>query len=154
MRYDPNDRESRRALARQLLTTVEKAGFTDITRGSGERVFGRDVLAKGEVISEGLRVVVWSSIVGDEVRELAEDAIRVAGVFLDGEHERGVVKARRVHRVGDVEGIGSRMLERMRDTWARCQQVERCRACGAPMFLTKKEKLVCARLCWLKGAKR
>ena len=141
MKYQPDSPDHRRALAGAILAMLGRAGFEE-QPGRGERVFARDV-------RDGMRVLVWTSIVGDSIRPLAEDAIRIAGVYhARDNHERGVVKNARVNRVGEVEAIVERVHERMRETWKRCANVERCSRCRAPMFVTKKSKLACAELCW------
>jgi len=143
VKYEPTSPESRRLLGESLVARVLKAGFVEEPR-HGERVFWREV-------TPGIRVMVWSSVVGGSARPVAEDAIRVSAVYraADGK-ERGIVKVTRVNRVGEVEAIVERVIVRMREAWDRSRKVERCH-CGAPKFETKKKTLACAALCWTRS---
>jgi uncharacterized Zn finger protein (UPF0148 family) len=133
------------------LSTLEKANFQEEWHGDAgdmtkERVFFFSV-------SDDMRVAVYTTIVGDdawaECRDVGKDAIRVCAVYRrkDG-NERGVGKQTRVNRVGEVDAIAGRMLDRMRAAWKVAKRPNRCPDCGAPMFISKKGNEVCAELCW------
>jgi len=92
-----------------------------------------------------------------------KDAIRVCALYRtkDGT-ERGVVSDKRVHRVGEIDAVCERVIDRMRKCWTATKTVPRCPKCGAPQFKSKVRKdrytgktsggnMVCADLCW-KGA--
>lgn len=46
------------------------------------------------------------------------DAIRVVAVF----QGRGIFKGKRIHRTGTVEGVLDRMVDRMREAYAACNE--------------------------------
>lgn len=152
MSYDPTSRNDRTILANTLRAMLRTAGFVLESRpGTKEDVYAREV----EGTDGKIRVLVYTTIEGLEVRECAKDAIRVCAVYKsrDG-HERGIASAeKRVNRVGEITGITDRTLERMREVWKAAKTSERCH-CGAPKFKSKARKdgsggnLVCADLCW------
>lgn len=145
--YIPENPEHRRWLAKEILELMEYAGFTE-QENSGEKVFFRQV-------QEGVKVMVYTTIVNDQVRDKDADAIRVCGVYTkrDGE-ERGIVKSSRVYRTGKLGEIPERLLERMREVWRKVKHVERCNQCGAPKFTSKKGNLVCCETCYLKDKEK
>ena len=148
MDYDPTIPGMRTALAASLLTKLEDCGFSELKRhdkdakyAGSERVFTRPV-------NESTEVRIYTTIVNDRVRDCGKDSIRVAAIYntRDGA-TRGLVKNRRVHRVGNVGDITDRMYGRMRDVWRKASRPERCH-CGAPKFVTKKGNLCCSEICW------
>lgn len=145
--YDHCNPQHRIELAAAIITKVVMgcAFEEEFPAGVKERVFSRRV-------KDRLRIVVYTTIEGRQVREVGEDSIRVCAVYTskDGT-ERGVAKAtKRVHRVGEFEAIVDRVHQRMREVWALAVHSEVCPDCGAPMFTTKKKTLCCADLCWKK----
>jgi len=142
MEYIPQDPRHRRLLAAGIKSLMDSSGFQQ-EENIGELVFSRE-------INEYMRVVVFTSIVGNEVREKDADAIRICGVYKtrDG-RERGIVKASRVYRTGHIESISTRLLNRMRAVWKKVKNSEKCNFCGAPKFRSKKGNLVCGDLCYL-----
>jgi hypothetical protein len=141
MKYEPDNPQHRITLAQSIIELMIYAEFKE-EPNSGEKVFSRQV-------QDGLRVVVYTSIVGKEVREKDDDAIRVCGVYTTKDkEERGIVKSSRVYRTGEVEEISNRLLQRMREVWKKTQTVERCNQCSAPKFMSKKGHLVCCEICW------
>jgi hypothetical protein len=163
-RYDGGCFRSRENLADELLALFARAEFTEVfIKGTKERLFAREVPG-----TEGkIRVVVYSTIEGHEVRRIAKDAIRVCALYKgrDGQ-ERGIASGeKRVNRTGTIEAICDRVISRMRDCWkaTKPHNHERCPKCGAPMFKSKVRKdkrtgqtrggnLVCADLCWKSDA--
>ena len=150
MIYEARNRGSRQALAGALVTMLDNAGFeAEVIPGTKEAVFTRP-------LNEKIRVAVYTSIVDGECRAVGFDAIRVAALYRtkDGKN-RGICKAdKRVNRVGQVEAIVDRTLERMRDVYRTAQTPDCCDACGAPKFISKKGNAVCADLCWLTDDQR
>lgn len=153
MTYSPESSADRARLARELTARLTDAGFSRRparTLASAEDVFEREVVVNGK--STGLSVVVFSSVVGGAVRAKDADAIRVVleGKRRDGT-TRGLRKSRRVFRTGTFEGIVDRMVDRARELYALGLRAngERCKSCGAPLFESKRENLVCLELCWL-----
>lgn len=153
-KYNPRNQHHRLTLAGSLLHTLKQAGFTDETsqhHPCQEMVFSR-TLPNSDV-----RVLVYTSIDlrSREMRVVGEDAVRVCGVrkFADGS-TRGIIKRKRVNRMGDVDAIPSRMLDRMRSAYEEARTAHAnptfCGSCGARNFITKKGKECCSALCWKK----
>ena len=155
MQYDPQSSGSRKHLATCIVDVLTTAGFVeewhddtgDITK---ERVFYRPVEMPNGTIVDGIRVLVYTSIVIDEVRDVGKDAIRVAAVYRSPRtgRERGIIKETRIHRVGDTDAICDRLLKRMRKVFGKARRPARCTRCGAPMFTSKKGNEVCCDFCW------
>lgn len=159
MQYDPLSPVSRQHLAALILDVLATAGFIEEWHDDAgdivkERVFYRPVeMADGTPV-EGIRVLVYTSIVGDEVRDCGKDAIRVAAVYRSKRTgvERGIIKETRIHRVGDTDAICDRLLKRMRTVYGKARRPNRCPRCGAPMFTSKKGNDVCCDFCWKSDA--
>lgn len=151
MEYDPRNREHRRQLAEGIISTLEKAGFTEMKTDARtlERVYMYP-LRNHPLIS----VRVYTGIVGDEVRQVGSDSIKVAVVYQPARRKsKGLRKAKRVYRTGQIEEIPQRMLSRMRECYRLASEAAQCTCdnCGAPMFLSKKGNLVCSDICWRNG---
>lgn len=142
--YNPDDTRHRRFLAGRILNKLKECGFTEDTSAKGERTFFR------EIPNTNKKVVVYTTIVKDSVREVGKDAIRICGVYVNSEDKvLGLVKNKRVNRTGDIDGIVERMYQRMRETYGRIMNVDRC-GCGVPKFLSKNGNFVCSEFCWTK----
>jgi len=155
MSYDPFSIPDRRELASALINMLLQSGFVEVQLpGTIERTFGRPV-------NDRIRVVVYTSIVDDAVRGKDFDAIRVTALYttqrpvLNGQ-EKGIIKDRRVHRTGEINGKGGivdRTLDRMRNVWSLSSPPKcTCTSCGAPKFVSKAGNAVCAEMCWLSDA--
>ena len=151
--YNPQNSRSREALADSILATLTASGFEDQTHNhprSFERIFGREI----PTTNPPVRVLVYTSVDvrTQAVRETGKDAIRVCAVVTVDDQTRGVVKTTRIHRVGKVGAINDRLLERMRTAYSEGRDFGRnphtCRKCKAVMFITKKGKPCCSKLCW------
>lgn len=151
--YDPNLAMHRRVLAQHILNVVLTAGFME------EDPTGRNSLIKERVFYRGVdgvpnvRVQVWTTIVGFDddatVRDSGKDAIRVCAVYsTKGGLERGIVSTTRIHRVGTIEAICERLLDRMREVYRKAARPKRCDRCGAPTFISKNKNQVCAEICF------
>jgi len=144
--YDPNLPILREMLALSILGKLEKCGFSEVDsdKKTKERVFTRSIK------DTNIDVRIYTSVVGQEVRGEGKDAIRVCATYnaKDGS-QKGIVKATRVHRTGNIDEIVERMYQRMRETWKSASTGERCHSCNAPKFVAKSGKLVCADICWL-----
>ena len=151
-KYDPRNKAHRSTLAGSLLFKLKTAGFVEETaqhHPCQEMVFSR------AIPNSDVRVLVYTSIDlrSREMRIVGEDAIRVCGVrkFSDGS-TRGIIKRKRVNRVGDVTAIPDRMLERMRSAYGEARDAHTnptfCKKCGSRNFITKKGKECCSALCW------
>jgi len=143
--YDPGLPILREMLALSILGKLDDCGFSEVEPDgkTKERVYSRSIP------NTGIDVRIYTSVVGQEVRGDGKDAIRVCATYnaKDGS-QKGIVKATRVHRTGNIEDIVDRMYERMRTTWKSASSGERCRSCGAPKFTAKSGKTVCADICW------
>lgn len=153
MKYNPSECAHRELLANTLVAMLFSAGFADENEDGGqyirERVFSRPVGRDGEPPT-GIRVKVFTSIEGAQVRYKGADAIRVVAVYqAQNGQVRGIAKAeKRVNRAGDISSIIERTLERMREVWKIAAHSERCPKCNAPMFEAKSGNMVCAEICW------
>lgn len=147
MKYNPDNSEHRRILGRDIVAALESNGFTEATTTALERVFVK-------VIAERIDVAVYTSIVGDEIREVGTDAIRVTARYHEktGPKIRTLAGSGRVNRTGQMADIIGRMNERIDDVTKRTLSGEKCRDCGAPLFQPKDagKKPCCAELCWTK----
>ena len=143
MKYDHRESFHRAFLATHLREALQTAGFTPITgrHPSEEEVWSRPV--------EGtkFKIKVYTSIVGNEVRMVGADAIRVVGSYENGGKTKGLVGNASVHRRGLVEDIKERTIQRARDTWKECKSHGNCH-CGAPLLVSKNGKKYCADICW------
>ena len=145
--YDPAYPILREMLAMSILNKLDECGFKEDlgTTKAMERVYYR------EIPKTRMRVQVFTTIVGQEVRHSGKDSIRICASYRTKEGAaRGIGKATRVHRVGNIEEIVDRMHGRMRTTWKMAATGERCRNCGAPKFISKNGNKVCAEICWKK----
>jgi len=149
--YDPNYPILREMLAMSLLNKLEECKFEEIATDSktSERVFSRSIP------KTSIDVQVFTTVVGQQVRNSGKDAIRVCAVYnaKDGT-KKGIVKSTRVHRTGNIEEIVDRMYKRMRSTWKSASTGERCSKCGAPKFVSKNGNKVCAEICWVPEGKK
>ena len=154
-KYNPTNTVHRQQLAGHLLFKLKEAGFTDET--VKHQPLCKEMVFSRTIPNSDVRVLVYTSIDirTNAMREMGEDAIRVCGVrkFADGS-TRGVIKRKRVNRVGGVDAIPDRMLERMRSSWGEASAAHTnpsfCNQCGARNFITKKGKGCCSDLCWKK----
>lgn len=155
MPYDPNIQVHRQVLAVELLSRLNEAGFVARPRDerTREMVFSRPIPSR-----PGISAVVFTSIVEEggipEVREAGRDAIRCMALYSKPGADaplRCVAKAdHQVFRTGEISDIGERTIQRLRDVWKAAVEAPRCKACGAPTFLSKKGNQVCAEVCWAK----
>ena len=144
--YDPKLPILREMLALSVMGKLEECGFEEVETDAktSERVFSRSIHGTN------IDVSVYTTIVGQQVRSSGKDAIRVCATYSakDG-RKKGIVKATRVHRTGNIEDIIERMYTRMRETWKSAHTGERCGSCGAPKFIAKSGSKVCADICWV-----
>lgn len=152
--YVPSSAGMREQLATALVNALTKAGFEKQEGSDGELVYARKLLAShaGE---DDLRVKVFTSVSeGGSVADVGLDAIRIMGVYVRADGRESPVclsprkKAFRVFRVGGVQDIVGRMIDKCREVYKETSQVPRCNKCGAPMARAKSGKLYCADICW------
>lgn len=158
--YDPELATLRQLLALEIMDKLDDCGFTRVIKNprSGfahnadlaEFVYERNITEDGR-----LKVKVFTTIRGGkgsvplEVRKNGKDAIRVCATYVTKSgQERGLVKERRINRTGDIADIVNRMYERMRSVWKSAKTGDKCHNCGAPKFVAKSGKEVCAEICW------
>lgn len=157
LKYDPRSIGDRQGLATSLLELFERSMFTEVfIDGTKERLFAREVPGTDGKV----RVLVYSTLVETEARQVGKDAIRVCAVYRsrDGQ-ERGIASGeKRVNRTGTINAITDRVIARMRDCWKATKTASKCH-CGAPHFKSKVRKakggrpasggnMVCADFCW------
>lgn len=156
--YDPTSRESRRLLATAIIDRLAEMKAQDRPNipSSQERQIARRLRMPDSSFSPNIQVVVYTTIVGNEVRDVGKDAIRVALLYKckpTAENPTGRVigvgSDTRVNRVGKICDIVDRMIERWNNVEAGAASLERCK-CGAPRIMNKaKTSLYCAEKCWL-----
>jgi hypothetical protein len=153
--YDPANQAHRQHLATAIRAECKDAKFL-VTDPDG---YTKEEVHEFQTPADRIRVLVYTTIVNDEVRQTGRDAVRVCAVYRNEEgKEFGIVKVTRVNRTGDVAGICERMRGRMRHVYLEVNNTQKCPDCGAPMFMTKKKpnkpsKPCCAELCWKKPRK-
>ena len=144
--YDPSLQILREMLALSIVGKLDECGFveTGFDDKTREKVYAR------VIPDTDIAVKVYTTIVDREVRGEGKDAIRVCATYStkDGK-SKGIVKSTRVHRTGNIDEIVDRMYGRMRETWKAAATGDRCHSCGAPKFVAKSGKKVCAEICWL-----
>jgi len=163
MKYNHSDKNHRLFLAGRVLNMLSTAGFEEVEMPNcEERVFARNVVVKndkGEPVKTPVRVLVYTSIDrrSKEIRKVGTDAIRICGVrsYKDGS-EKGCIKRKRVNRVGMIDDVVGRALDRMRTAYKEALLAYRnpthCKSCGAMNFVSKTGNEVCSDLCWTKKA--
>lgn len=168
MPYDPTSPGNRTYLALALKAMLTDAGFVKVDNSvivaeikcSKERSEKYVIRNNHEEVWERptndprIRIRVYTTITGSQVRSMGEDAIRVAAIYKQGDATQGLIKQRRVNRTGVIKDIVERTRERMRDAWKACRGIEKCHHCGAPKFKSKKNNMVCADFCWTKKDNR
>jgi hypothetical protein len=145
MKYNHEEYGHRWALATEVKMAVMGMGFTprDIP-GTSELV-----LSKPSVRLKGVEVLVYTTIVGEAVRPMGVDAIRVCAVLTPTEgRSRGILKERKVLRTGEITEIPGRVVERIRDIAVELVALPHCNNCGAPGLISKKGNMYCADACW------
>ena len=143
MVYDHQDAFHRTFLATHLREALTTAGFN---LQPASRIGEEEVWKRG-VEGTKFQIAVYTTIVGNQVRSVGADAIRVVGLYENDGQVKGKLKSRSVHRTGKVEDIKERMIQRARNTWSDCRSNGTCR-CGAPLLVSKKGNKYCADLCW------
>lgn len=147
MKYNHNEYGHRWALATEVKMAVMRAGF------SPKEIPGTHelVLAKPSTRLRGVEILVYTTIVGEAVRPMGKDAIRVCAVFTPseaGKRGRGICSERKVLRTGEIEEIPERVIERIKEIADDLNELKHCNRCGAPGLISKKGNLYCADACW------
>jgi hypothetical protein len=112
------------------------------------------VLSRTSGRLKGVEVLVYTTIVGETVRPMGVDAIRVCAVFNpseEGKRGRGILKERKVLRTGKIEEIPGRVVERVKDIAGELNDLKHCNRCGAPGLISKAGNLYCADACWTRA---
>lgn len=144
MDYNPNSFAHRAALATDIKATLVGLGFQHkVIPGVNEMVF-----VKPSARLKGVEMRVFTSIVGDEVREVGGDSIKVCAIFVDKEGKnRGMIKERRIHRTGQLEKIAARVKDRIKDAAKDLNETKTC-SCGSPTGKSKAGNTYCLAVCW------
>ena len=149
MQYNPESLADRKLLATELEAMFAKANFTLIDKqGCSEKVFAFATQIPN------VSIYAYSTIDGDTVRALGDDAIRITVVYKRADDkEMQLFKAVRVFRTGQIEDIVGRTLDKLRGAFTNFRARHRdglsCKRCSAPLFDTKAGKLACAATCWI-----
>jgi hypothetical protein len=138
MQYEPSNPAHRRALAAAIAAELQKLGFTRRS-APGEAIYAHER-------EPSVAVLVYTTIVGEAVRSVGEDAIRVALIYEGQPSSRGLAKDKAVHRVGTIPAIVGRLRERI--IAAQRAELPRCRRCNGPAFLSRAGQPTCAAICW------
>jgi hypothetical protein len=155
MSYNAHNAHNRSILAKSLVAALESKGFRPINMPkTQEIVFEWKITSQGQ--QTPVRILIYTSIDkrGGAMRWYGTDAIRICGVrtMADGS-EKGIIKRKRVNRVGQTNAIIERTLERARSAYSEARSAYQnptyC-GCGAMEFITKKGKPCCSVLCWKK----
>jgi hypothetical protein len=148
--YNHAEYGHRWALATEIKMAVMALGFTPKEiPGTAELVLSR---TSGRL--KGVEVLVYTTIVGETVRPMGVDAIRVCAVFNpseEGKRGRGILKERKVLRTGKIEEIPGRVVERVKDIAGELNDLKHCNRCGAPGLISKAGNLYCADACWTRA---
>jgi len=143
--YNHAEYGHRWALATEVKMAVMGMGFSPkAIPGTAELV-----LARSSARLRGVEVLVYTTIVGEAVRPMGVDAIRVCAVLntSDG-RSRGILKERKVLRTGEITEIPVRVTDRVKDIVDELNELPHCNGCGAPGLISKKGNLYCADACW------
>jgi len=143
--YNHTEYGHRWALATEVKMAVMGMGFSPkAIPGTAELV-----LARSSARLRGVEVLVYTTIVGEAVRPMGVDAIRVCAVLntSDG-RSRGILKERKVLRTGEITEIPVRVTDRVKDIVDELNELPHCNGCGAPGLISKKGNLYCADACW------
>ncbi len=147
-KYNPDSEDDRRELASLLLSRLEGRGYKQRKTPAGVEV------QYAKMCGPNIQVRVYTTIVQDRggpiARALAKDAIRCSIVFKQtkGGGERGLASETRVFRVGKIDDIVARVLDRGYELQQRIPALDRCKQCSCPTFVSGKGNVVCADLCW------
>lgn len=147
--YDPNETFHRIALATHIRATAMGLRFVPTERPGTKEV----VMARESTRLPHVSMLLFTSIEGNEVREIGADSIKVCAVYTsprDGQ-VRGLIKEARVHRTGMIEEIPLRIKSRIVEAASALNDVKLCPDCGAPIFINGKGKPRCAEYCWSRG---
>jgi hypothetical protein len=148
MQYNHSSQHSRQVLASRLTNRLTQMGFRPFyDKRAKEIIFAHPVHE-----SPGVSVLVYTSCApapsgGVEARRCGKDAIRVCAIYKN----RGLVREKRINRVGQVEDIVNRMHLRAREVYRTAKSPHQCPECGEPTFTSKKGNQVCVDLCWKNG---
>ena len=145
--YNHQEYGHRWALATEVKMAVMGMGFTPKEiPGTLELVLSR---SSGRL--KGVELLVYTTIVGEAVRPMGLDAIRVCAVFTPSEagkmSTRGICKERKVLRTGKIEEIPVRVTGRIKDIASDLNELPHCIKCGAPGLVSKKGNMYCADAC-------
>ena len=146
MDYDPNNSNHRAALALDIKATLAGIGFQPVeVPGAKELVFARN-----STRLRGVQMRIYTSIVGNEVRQVGGDSIKVCSVYTNKEGQvNGVTREQRVFRTGQLEEIAGRIKDRISKVAGELNAAQVC-GCGAPKLLSKKGNLYCGDRCWIR----
>ena len=150
-KYSPESQSDRLTLGDKLIGNLMANFMLPYNiAGTEELVFKKDGFENTQVSLLCYTSVAKNSYGEYEARRIGEDAIRVVGVYQASDsYTRYLARAHsRVNRTGTIEGIVERTLTRIEEVSRMCESPPCCPNCGAPAFLSKAGREVCAELCW------
>jgi hypothetical protein len=113
--------------AEAIRSLLVGAGFRLMEpHGYGPSAGAEEVYFRAHNKDEKLAIKVYSSVrrSASVARACAQDSIKVIGLRnVPGKGWVGVYKAKHVHRMGTVEAVLSRLLERMQETYAHLNEL-------------------------------
>jgi hypothetical protein len=148
--YNHTEYGHRWALATEVKMNIMRMGF------SPKEIPGTTelVLSKPSARLKGVEILVYTTIVGEAVRPMGVDAIRVCAVFNPseaGKRSRGILKERKVLRTGKIEEIPGRVIARVKDIAGELNDLKHCNRCGSPGLVSKAGNLYCVDACWTRA---
>ena len=150
MDFNPASTVHRKVLAQDLLRLLTSKDFCEayVKKPVAGRTFYR-------LVSEapGVRVSVETTVEGydedAEVQLLGKVPIQVRALYRNKDREdREIFPMSTVTREGTFEGVAEAVLTTMRDVYVRAATQGACTRCGAPLFLSKNNNLVCGEICF------
>lgn len=146
MRYDHANSEHRKILAEKIVSRLNQLKFSEVEiPGTNEKVFIR-----GAKTDRNLSLMVCTTIEGDSVRNVGQDAIRCVLAYhhQNEDNKDSFISSTRVNRVGYMDVILDRIQGWLIELAEQVNQIKRCFKCNAPMLLSKNENWYCAERCW------
>ena len=153
MHYDSGCEYSRQHLAISIVSKLAEAGFEKVESNSSSKSFQtKEYLYERIIDGTDLKIQVYTTVIDDNnlgmiARSMGRDAIRV-NVMAPPPIARVLITEPRVNRVGEIEDIVERMLDRARAAYKSGRKSGSCHQCGAPRALSKAGKWYCAKICW------
>lgn len=151
-KYDPLSKSHREELGEKLIGNL----MVNFMLPKDIPLVKEIVFKKDGFDIPGIHLLCYSSVVRNksgayEAREVGSDAIRVIGLY-KSERQGGILPLvrsdSRINRAGTIPSIIERTLACIHAVSLICEAPPKCRNCGAPLFISKAGREVCAEICW------